>query len=74
MTAKYGFRTTSDVVAVMCFVFCILYFFLGNGPESIRTTIKNYRLEKKEALLKDADTLSQGTTKSRVSKMSSMML
>ena len=32
MTAAYGFRLCSDVVAIMCFVFGLLYFILGNGP------------------------------------------
>ena len=76
MTARHGFRTTSDVVAIICFVFSLLYFFLGNGPEAVRLTIASYRAQKKESLLgKDmADNVSHTTAKSRVSKMSSMML
>ena len=31
VTANYGFRTTCDLVAVICFVFAVLYFFIGGG-------------------------------------------
>ena len=76
MTAKHGFRTTSDVVAIICFIFSLLYFFLGNGPEAVRMTITNYRASKKEGILGKelADNVSQTTTKSKVSKMSSLVL
>ena len=43
MTARHGFRTTSDVVAIICFIFSLLYFVLGNGPEAIKMTIANYK-------------------------------
>ena len=46
MTAAYGFRITCDVVAIICFVFAVAYFFIGNGPQAIRLSCENYRLEK----------------------------
>ena len=77
MTAAYGFRTTSDVVAIMCFVFALVYFYLGNGPEAIRLTCENYqKMKKTDQLLGDDrdETVSHASKRSKLSKLSSMML
>ena len=43
VTASLGFRLTADIVAIICFVFGILYFLLGDGLEAFRTTIRNIK-------------------------------
>ena len=42
-TAKLGFRLTADIVAIICFVFGIVYFLFGDGLEAFRTTIDNIK-------------------------------
>ena len=39
-TEAYGFRVTSDIVAMICFVFSILYFLVAGGPQSFRSTCR----------------------------------
>ena len=46
MTATYGFRITADVVAIICFVFALLYFFICDGAEAFATTCRNLRAPK----------------------------
>ena len=44
-TAKnvLGFRLTCDIVALICLVFGLIYFFVGDGIEAFRTTIRNFK-------------------------------
>ena len=36
ITQAYGFQVTTDVIALICLVFGVIYFALGNGVEAIR--------------------------------------
>ena len=38
LTERIGFRLTSDIVAIICFVFTLLYFALAGGPEAFRNS------------------------------------
>ena len=40
MTEAVGFRVTSDVVAIICFVFAFAYFVLAGGVEAFRNSCK----------------------------------
>ena len=44
-TAKnvLGFRLTCDIVALICLVFGLIYFFVGDGIEAFQTTIRNFK-------------------------------
>ena len=46
MTAAYGFRITCDVVAIICLVFAVAYFFIAGGANAIKMTCENYELLK----------------------------
>ena len=41
MVEAVGFRTTSDVVAIICLFFAFIYFALGGGPTAFRQTCKS---------------------------------
>ena len=43
VTANYGFRLTSDIVAIICFVFGLVYFIMGDGVEAFKTTCQNLK-------------------------------
>ena len=38
-----GFRLTCDIVALICLVFGVMYFFIGDGIEAFQTTVKNIK-------------------------------
>ena len=48
MMAAYGFRLTTDVVAIIALSFAVIYFTFGGGMEAIRTTCDNYSDANKE--------------------------
>ena len=43
VTEALGFRWTTDIVAIICFVFGIIYFVFGDGIEAFRTTCSNIK-------------------------------
>lgn len=43
MTTAVGFRMTSDIVAIICIVFALIYFFCGDGVEAFKTTCRNIK-------------------------------
>ena len=38
-----GFRLTADIVALICLVFGLTYFFIGGGVEAFKTTYANIK-------------------------------
>lgn len=43
VTEAVGFRKTADIVAIICFVFGIIYFLCGDGVEAFKTTCHNIK-------------------------------
>jgi len=44
--AAYGFRTTTDIVTLISFVFALLYFVIANVPEAFKTTCRDRRVKR----------------------------
>ena len=40
---EIGWRLTTDVVAIICFTFAVVYYFLGGGYEAFSKTIENFK-------------------------------
>ena len=50
LTEAVGFRVTADIVAIICFVFALVYFALAGGPEAFGTTCRKEKTEEAAAL------------------------
>ena len=61
-----GWRLTTDVVAIICVVFAIVYYVLGGGYEAFSKTIENFKVKDDEIL---EPLITEVETKQRPSKM-----
>ena len=50
MMEHFGFRLTTDWVAIIALSFALIYFIFGSGIEAIQTTRKNFRSKENQLL------------------------
>ena len=56
--ASIGWRLTTDIIAVICILFAIVYYLLGGGYEAFSKTIENFKTKDDdimEPLITDVD-------------------
>ena len=44
-TESLGFKSTSDIVAIMCFVFALVYFMIADGNKAFLSTFKSIKID-----------------------------